>query len=298
MPDYHRPLRFGSFITPVNTPPHRAVDLAKISESEGLDLVTFQDHPYRSSFHDTWTLMTWIAAQTSRVHLSGNVLNVALRPPAVLARAAASLDLLSGGRVALGVGAGYFWDAVASMGGRKLPVGDAITALEESLDIIRGLWDTTTSGALTTEGTFHAVSGAQRGPTPAHRIPIWLGAYKPRMQRLIGRKGDGWLPGLPNLQPGDYARGNAIIDEAAVAAGRPPGQITRLLNVTERENADDLVRLALEDGVSVFILLGADEPSAIRRFAGRLAPEVRHRVAERRAELQSLHAAAIEATRS
>lgn len=282
MPDYHHSLRFGSFVTPVNTPPHRAVDLAKASEDAGLDLVTFQDHPYQASFHDTWTLMSWVAAQTNRVHLSGNVLNVALRPPAVLARAAASLDLLSGGRVALGLGAGYFWDAVASMGGRKLSVGDGITALEEALDIIHGLWDTTSRAPLSTGGTFYSVSGAQRGPAPAHKIPLWLGAYKPRMQRLIGRKADGWLPGSPALQPGDYARGNKIIDEAAIAAGREPRQITRLLNVSPDETARDLARYALEDGVSVFILLGADEPALIRRFAERIAPEVRERVIESR----------------
>jgi alkanesulfonate monooxygenase SsuD/methylene tetrahydromethanopterin reductase-like flavin-dependent oxidoreductase (luciferase family) len=282
MPDYGHALRFGSFITPVNVPPHQAVDLAKASESAGLDLVTFQDHPYQASFHDTWTLIAWVAGQTSRVHLSGNVLNLALRPPSVLARAAASLDLLSGGRVALGLGAGYFWDAVESMGGRKLTVGDGITALEDAIDIIRGVWDTANRAPLSVDGRFYTVRGAQRGPTPAHEIPLWLGAYKPRMQRLIGRKADGWLPGMPALQPGDYGRGNTIIDEAATAAGREPSQITRLLNVTTGQTAGDLVRLALEDGVSVFILLGADDPATIHHFAERVAPEVRERVADAR----------------
>lgn len=282
MPDYGRTLRFGSFITPTNDPPHQAVDLAKRSEAAGLDVVTFQDHPYQPSFHDTWTLMTWVAAQTSRIHLSGNVLNVALRPPAVLARAAASLDLLSEGRVALGLGAGYFWDAVASMGGRKLTVGEGISALEEALDVIHGLWDTTNRSALTTGGKFYAVKGAQRGPASAHKIPLWLGAYKPRMQRLIGRKADGWLPGWPALQPGDYARGNSIIDAAAIAAGREPAHITRLLNIPAHVTADELVQFALDDGVSVFILLGADDPALINRFAKRIAPEVRERVAEAR----------------
>ncbi|MCG2798421.1 MAG: LLM class flavin-dependent oxidoreductase, partial [Cellulomonas sp.] len=174
-------------------------------------------------------------------------------------------------------------DAVESMGGRKLSVADGITALEDALDVIRGLWDTTSRTPLSTGGRFYSVNGAQRGPTPAHAIPLWLGAYKPRMQRLIGRKADGWMPGLPALAPGDYARGNAIIDEAAIAAGREPGQITRLLNITPDETVDDLARMALDDGVSVFILLGADDPALIRHFAGRVAPEVRARVAEARA---------------
>jgi alkanesulfonate monooxygenase SsuD/methylene tetrahydromethanopterin reductase-like flavin-dependent oxidoreductase (luciferase family) len=283
MPDYGHRLQFGSFVSPANQPPHHAVDLARVSEDAGLDLVTFQDHPYQGSFHDTWTLMTWVAAQTSRIHVSGNVLNLPLRPPAVLARAAASLDLLSEGRVALGIGTGFFWDGIEAMGGRRLTVGDGISALDEALDVIRGIWDTRSAGPLTVRGEFHPVKGAQRGPAPAHEIPIWLGAYKPRMQRLIGRKADGWLPGLPFLGPGDYARGNEVIDGAAAAAGRDPGEITRLLNVTADESADALVRFALEDGVSVFILLGADEPAVVRRFAERIVPEVRDRVTGARA---------------
>src|SRR5882672_3268149 len=107
MPDYGHPIRFGSFITPVNAPASAPARLAVLSEQLGLDLVTFQDHPYQPSFLDTWTLLSWVAARTERVGVSGNVLNLPLRqPPAVLARAAASLDLLSGGRVTLGIGAG------------------------------------------------------------------------------------------------------------------------------------------------------------------------------------------------
>ena len=62
-------------------------------------------------------------------------------------------------------------------------------------------------------------------------MPIWVGAYKPRMLRLVGLKADGWLPSLSYLQPGDLARGNGIIDEAAAEAGRDPREIRRLLNV-------------------------------------------------------------------
>jgi alkanesulfonate monooxygenase SsuD/methylene tetrahydromethanopterin reductase-like flavin-dependent oxidoreductase (luciferase family) len=98
MPDYGSPLHFGTFITPSNRPPETAVALAQLSEQLGYDLVTFQDHPYQPSFLDTWTLMTWVAARTSIIHIAPNVLNTPLRLPAVIARSAASLDLLSGGR--------------------------------------------------------------------------------------------------------------------------------------------------------------------------------------------------------
>jgi alkanesulfonate monooxygenase SsuD/methylene tetrahydromethanopterin reductase-like flavin-dependent oxidoreductase (luciferase family) len=119
MTDYGHDLLFGSFITPTNAAPERVVALAQASERAGLDLVTFQDHPYQAGFLDTWTLLSYVAAQTERIHVAANVLNLPLRPPAVLARAAASLDLLSGGRVELGLGAGGFWDAIEAMGGRR-----------------------------------------------------------------------------------------------------------------------------------------------------------------------------------
>lgn len=278
MPDYGQPLRFGTFITPRNSPPQYAVDLAKLSEEVGFDLVTFQDHPYQPAFHDTWTLMTWVAAQTSSIHLSGNVMNLPLRQPAVLARSIASLDLLSEGRVALGLGAGGMWDPIVAMGEPRLTMGEAVAALGQAIDIIRGIWDPSDRSPLRAGGEFHSVDGAKRGPAPAHDVPIWLGAYKPRMQRLIGRKADGWLPSLPYMQPGDLARGNEIIDAAAQEAGRDPRDITRLLNITPRETADDLVQLATEDGISVFIL-ASDEPDAIRGFAENVIPEVRERLA-------------------
>src|SRR6185312_9392972 len=115
---YGHELQFGTFITPANNPPQAAVSLALLSEQLGYDLVTFQDHPYQPAFLDTWTLLSWVASRTERVHLSPNVLNLPLRPPAVTARAAASLDLLSGGRMSLALGAGGFWDAIEAMGGR------------------------------------------------------------------------------------------------------------------------------------------------------------------------------------
>jgi alkanesulfonate monooxygenase SsuD/methylene tetrahydromethanopterin reductase-like flavin-dependent oxidoreductase (luciferase family) len=280
MPDYGHPLRFGTFVTPTAASPQRPVELAVASEELGFDLVTFQDHPYQPAFLDTWTLMSYAAARTSRIQLSGNVLNLPLRPPAVLAKSVASLDLLSGGRVALGLGAGGFWDAIEAYGGTRLTPGEAVDALEEAIRVIRGVWDTSDRSVLAVDGTHHRVHGAKRGPAPAHEVPIWLGALKPRMLRLIGRAADGWLPSLPYLQPGDLARGMQTIDAAAREAGRDPAEVVRLLNVTPETGADELVRLAVEDGVSTFIVMGDDE-GGLQRFAT-LADEVRARVAEAR----------------
>jgi alkanesulfonate monooxygenase SsuD/methylene tetrahydromethanopterin reductase-like flavin-dependent oxidoreductase (luciferase family) len=172
-----------------------------------------------------------VAARTSRVRLAGNVVNLPLRPPAVLARSVASLDLLSGGRAELGLGAGAFWDGIEAMGGRRLSPGQAMRALEEAIGIIRQFWDAGARGGVRADGEFYRVAGARRGPAPAHDVGIWLGAYRPKMLALTGRAADGWLPSLPNLEAGGLAGGNKIIDEAAVEAGRSPGEVRRLLNI-------------------------------------------------------------------
>lgn len=286
--DYGQPIQFGTFITPTAADPGAVVDAAVLSEQLGFDVVTFQDHPYQPSFLDTWTLLSWVAARTERVHLSGNVLNLPLRPPAVLARAAASLDLLSGGRVALGIGAGVIWDPIAAMGGPRRTPGQSVDALTEAIAVIRGIWDTSDRSPLRIEGEHYRLDGAKRGPAPAHDIPIWIGALKPRMLRLTGRSADGWLPSLAYLQPGDLERGSRIIDEAGIAAGREPGEIRRLLNIngrfTERSGGmldgppeqwvDQLLELVLQHGTSTFIL-ASDDPDVLRTFAAEVVPALR-----------------------
>ena len=295
MTDYGHDLAFGTFLTPQNRDPHVPVRLAQLTEAAGLDLVTFQDHPYQPGFLDTWTLLSWVAAQTERVTVAGNVLNLPLRPPAVLARSAASLDLLSGGRFALGLGAGGFWDPIEAMGVERLTPGESVQALDEAIDIVRGIWDARERRALRVHGDHYRVDGAKRGPEPAHDIPIWLGAYKPRMQRLIARKAHGWLPSLAYLKDGDLQRGNAIIDETAGSVGRDPAEIRRLLNLggavlptsqgflqgPVEQWVDELSALALEDGIGTFIL-ASDDPQLIQVFGQEVAPAVRARVASER----------------
>ena len=288
---YGHELQFGTFITPGNNPPETAVSLALLSEQLGFDLVTFQDHPYQPAFLDTWTLMTWVAAQTERVQISANVLNLPLRPPAVIARAAASLDLLSHGRFGLGLGAGGFWDAIEAMGGRRLTPGQSVDALSEAIDVIRGIWDVDDRSPLRIDGEYYRLDGAKRGPAPAHTIPIWLGAYKPRMLRLTGRKADGWLPSLGYMKPGEFAASSAIVDEAALEAGRDPREIRRLVNIGGRFSpsnggflngpseqwVEELLPYVLDDGVGTFIVV-ADDPGTMQRFAEEVAPALREAV--------------------
>lgn len=281
MPDYGQPLEFGTFLTPRNSPAADPVAHAVLCEQLGYDLVTFQDHPYQPRFLDTWTLLTWVAARTGRIRVSGNVLNLPLRQPAVLARAAASLDLLSGGRVDLALGAGAFWDAIEAMGEPRRTPGQAVQALTEAIEIIRGIWAADDRSPLRVPGEFHHVAGAKRGPAPGRAIPIVLGAYGPRMLRTVGRLADGWLPSLGNLPPGGLPRGNELIDEAATAAGRDPRAIRRWLNLPDSVTAPRLTELALADGISTFVLSSDDEPT-LRAFAAEIVPAVQAAVAAAR----------------
>lgn len=296
--DYGHDLLFGTFVTPTNHPAHQAVEQAVVADRAGLDLVTFQDHPYVARFHDTWTLMAYAAARTERVRLAANVHNLPLRPPAVLARAAASLDLLSGGRVELGLGAGGFWDGIAGMGGPRLTPGESVEALDEAIAIIRGIWDSEDRSVLSVRGKHYDVHGAKRGPAPAHPIGTWVGAYKPRILRLVGRAADGWLPSLQYLQGGvgDLTGMNQRIDDAAVRAGREPGDVRRLLNIGGRfaaqragflqgppaQWAEELAEVALTYGTSGF-LLASDDTTTTQTFAAEVAPAVRELVGAERA---------------
>jgi alkanesulfonate monooxygenase SsuD/methylene tetrahydromethanopterin reductase-like flavin-dependent oxidoreductase (luciferase family) len=302
--DYGHDLIFGTFITPQSQRPQDVVGLARLTERAGLDLVTFMDHPYQPTLLDTWTLLSYVAASTERVRLSGYVLNLPSRPPAVLARAAASLDLLSSGRVELGLGPGdtFAAEAVATAGGARRTPAQAVTALSEAIDIIRGIWDVSAAGEVRVDGEHYRVTGAMRGPRPAHDISVWVPAGGPRMRRLVGRQADGWISGglwMTDV-PAELAHGNRVIDEAATAAGRDPGEIRRLFDFagasgpngrgfvqgSPQQWAQQLLPLVIDHGVSVFILVG-DDPRMIERWGGEVAPALREAVARERATATS-----------
>lgn len=289
MPDYGRPIEFGTFITPSALDPQRTVALALASEEAGYEFATFQDHPYQPRFLDTWTLMSWVGARTSRIRISANVHNMLLRPPAVLARAAASLDLLTAGRAVLALGAGGFAHAAEAMGAPVRTPAESGDALAEAITVIRELHDTDATGGVFLDHRFHPIRGAKRGPAPVQRpLPIWLGVLKPKGLRLVGCSADGWLPSFGRLEGGTDAldAGNAVIDAAATAAGRDPRGIRRLLNVGPREARPDvLADLAIRHGVDTFIVTGDDE-AFLGDVAARVVPETRALVADRRGAAQ------------
>ncbi len=273
--DYGQPVRFGVFVTPVATedPMRQAI----AADELGFDVIGIQDHPYQRRFFDTWTLLTAIAMRTARISLFPDVANVPLRPPAMLAKAAATLDILSDGRLELGLGAGGFWKGIEAYDGPVRTPGESVSAVEEAIQVIRLLW----SGqhGIRFEGKFYRLAGAHSGPMPKHPIGIWLGAYKPRMLSIIGRLGDGWVPSYGYVKEADLLEGNRRIDEAAIAAGRDPRSIRRVLNAGQLD-APTLVSLVVDYGMDTFLV--TDDPDEMRSFMSDVAPRVREEVETRR----------------
>lgn len=279
-------LKVGVFIVPDATNGMATVDQIIEADRSGLDIVAIQDHPYQWRYFDTWTLLSYAAGRTERVRLVPDVLNLPLRLPAVIAKSVASLDVLSGGRIDLGIGAGGFWDAIAAMGGPRRTPKESVDALEEALAILRGLWSGERS--VTFEGEHYHVRGAHPGPPPAHPVGIWLGAYGPRMLRLTGQLADGWLPSLGGhyLSPEDALKGQAAVDDAARRAGRDPADIERVVNVMELSGEpatwpDQLARIANDLRFSTLLVgVPPDEPVAfVRQLGEETTPRVRELVA-------------------
>jgi len=271
-------IELGFFVVPDAADPTGVVEQIVLADELGLDLVGIQDHPYQRRFLDTWTLLTYAAARTSRIKLVPDVVNLPLRPPAVLAKAAASLDLLSGGRVELGLGAGAFWDAIAAMGGPRRTPRESVDALEEAIAVLRAVWRG--DDPVQVDGEHYRLSGMRAGPRPAHPIGIWLGAYGPRMLRVTGRLADGWLPslGFGRFTGDELAARNADIDAAARAAGRDPSEIRRALNVTlgaDRSTWLPTLRRLAKKRFETFVVSAAEEPLDAIRAVAELAPDLR-----------------------
>jgi alkanesulfonate monooxygenase SsuD/methylene tetrahydromethanopterin reductase-like flavin-dependent oxidoreductase (luciferase family) len=289
--DYGRDLSFGYFLVPNAADP--LLETALSLEALGFEYLGIQDHPYQRRYVDTWSLIGYLAGATSRIRLFPDVSNLALRPPAVLAKAAVSLDLLSGGRFELGLGAGGFNEAVQAYGGPARGPRESYEALEEAIQVIRLIWSGERN--LRFSGKHYQLAGAMSGPVPSRPIGIWLGVYGPRAVRLTGRVADGWVPSLQR-NADKLASLATLLDESALAAGRSPRDIRRVLNVngqitTGRSEGllhgpvdqwvDELTDLAVGLGFDTFLLWadGEDQP---QRFADEIIPAVRAQVAKER----------------
>jgi len=290
MSDYGRPIQFGVFPTPDAEKLEEVLTLARIADEQGLELIGIQDHPYQRRFLDTWMLLATVLARTERVRVFPDVANLPLRPPAVMAKAAASLDVLSGGRFELGLGAGSFWEAVEAMGGRRRTPGEAVDALAEAIEVIRLMWSDQRSVRF--DGRHYRLAGVKPGPPPGRRVGIWLGVGGPRALALLGRKADGWVPSSGWATPDKLDEMHARIDDAALAVGRDPAGIRRVYNVwgtidgaggflqgTVKQWVDELTDLAVVHGMDTFVFGPSEDPVVqLQRFAAEVAPAVSEQV--------------------
>jgi alkanesulfonate monooxygenase SsuD/methylene tetrahydromethanopterin reductase-like flavin-dependent oxidoreductase (luciferase family) len=284
-----RQLEFGYSPVPLADDAETIIADAVLADLLGLDFVAVQDHPYQRRFLDAWTFISYMAARTERIRFVTDVASLPLRPPALLAKAAASLDRLSGGRVELGLGAGAFWDAIVAMGGPRRSPGEALRAVEEAIDVLRLLWSDERS--VRYDGGVYQLAGVHPGPPPAHPIEIWLGAYGPRMLALTGRTADGWIPSAGYLAPEKLPAANRAIDDAAAEADRPPEAIRRAYNVSGEitdgstdgflrgpvdQWVDELAGLCVEGGMDTILFWPeGDAATQLHRFAEDVVPGVR-----------------------
>lgn len=223
---------FGINITPSASRADSAFEIAKTSDNLSIDLISVQDHPYNGSFFDTWTLITALAMSTKNIHFMTNVADIPLRHPPLLAKSAATLDILTNGRVELGVGAGAFWKAIMGYGGPSRTPAEAIGALEEAIQIMRLIWNIDGGNQRATfNGRFYILDRAQTGPRPSHSIRIWLGAYGPKMLRLTGRLGDGWTPSYGYAPPAQIPKMQQTIDQSLTETGRKSNEVRRNYNL-------------------------------------------------------------------
>jgi alkanesulfonate monooxygenase SsuD/methylene tetrahydromethanopterin reductase-like flavin-dependent oxidoreductase (luciferase family) len=294
-----RSIRFGLSLPPIVSDVERLRELTLLADAAGLDLLGIQDHPYVSQFLDTMSLIAVLLAETKNIRIFPNVASLPLRSPALLAKTAASLDVLSGGRFELGIGAGASWDGIAAMGSQRRTAGEAIEALEEAIAVIRAIW----SGkrGLRYNGKHYTLQGLHGGPVPPHAIGIWVGAVGERMLHLTGQLADGWAAPIVSYLPYErWGWAQEVIDNGAREAGREPSAVLRIANIvgnitnhsgskqlhgsapiegTSTYWTEMLVSLALDVRFDAFVFWPQEmSREQVERFAHEIAPAVREAV--------------------
>jgi alkanesulfonate monooxygenase SsuD/methylene tetrahydromethanopterin reductase-like flavin-dependent oxidoreductase (luciferase family) len=291
-------LSFGVSLTPTHDLP-RIDRIVEEADRCGLDFVGLQDHPYVAGHLDALTLAARLLSRTEQLSVFPDVANLPLRPPAVLAKTAASLNFMSGGRFRLGIGAGGYWDAIAAMGAPRRNSAQALAALEEAISLMRSLWQQ--GEPVRHDGEYYRVQGIEGSDTGDRGVEIWIGAQGPRSFELTGRVADGWAAPIPSYLPYErWSDANRAIDRAAQDHGRDPRAVTRIAQVvgtideesrssrltldtgqaplrgSAQEWIDALSRLGTSQPFTSFIFWPENEElEQVQRFINDVAPVVR-----------------------
>ena len=246
-------LLFGLGVSPFVTPDFDPIGYGRRADELGFDFLSTSDHPCTTTpAFEAWTVLSWIAASTTRIRIATRVLGVPHRPPALVAKMAETFDRLSGGRLILGLGGGHSDEEFRAFGLRVPTPREKVDGLAEAIEITRGLWS---QPGFTFAGRLFHTEAADLTPKPEHRIPIWLGTFGPRALAVTGRLADGWIPSHgyspPEVVPGMLDK----IRAAAGAAGRDPDEITCAYHIQVR-------------------LDGADEPGVVTGSTEAIAEEL------------------------
>lgn len=282
---------FGLNVSTTAAPGRDPAAEARRAEELGFDFVSASDHLHGDDpTFEPWTMLSWIAAATSRIRVATRVLAVPYRPPPVVAKMAETLDRLSGGRLILGLGGGYLDEEFRAFGLGLRPPRDKIDGLEEAIRITRGLWS---ERAFTFEGRLYRTEGAELEPKPERPIPIWLGTYGNRALAVTGRLADGWIPSLGFAPPDEVTVMRERVVSAARRAGRDLDGITFAYNlvirVDERAAPDPSVVSGTPEAVAErllgftelgftafnFMPTGPGEEAQAERLATEVIPRVR-----------------------
>jgi F420-dependent oxidoreductase-like protein len=227
-------VHFGVHAGLQNTKTSTLRDLWRHAEDAGFEWISVWDHFYAADVSggaeclEAVATHAALATATSRVRCGSLVYSVGYRHPAVLANAMATLDHLSGGRVTLGLGAGWHRGEYDAYGIPFPATGVRLTQLDEAIQCIRGLL---TQDVTNFAGEYFQLRDARCEPKPVQpRLPIWVGGGGERVTlRIAARHADGW--NVPFLAPDAYAHKVGVLHEHCQDAGRDPAEITKSVNV-------------------------------------------------------------------
>jgi len=275
------PLRFGLKLSQ-NATIDTLTTIWGIADDSGFDHCWNMDHFASLGGDDTldifeaWTLLAGMAARTTRTRVGCSVTGNTYRHPAVLAKAAVTVDHLSGGRLEFGIGAGWAENEHTMLG---LPFGtarDRADWLEEALPIIRSLW---TEPRTTFPGKQYLLTEAVAEPKPVQtpHPPIWIGGVgRRRTLRMAAEHAAVW--NAPGGSPAEVAELSAVLDGHCADIGRDPAEIRRSVQIRVPADAAALVDEVagfVGVGVTEIILIVAAEPVAQAERVADLLPELR-----------------------
>jgi len=215
--------------------PKQVLALGPLAEDLGYDSIWVMDHLFNTGYirerlegkpyYHPMSTLSYLAATTSRVLLGTSVLVLPYHNPVELAKYAATLDQISGGRLTLGVGVGAMTEEFQALG---IPMRQRGSLTDESIAIMKELWTNPNPSYHSRRWSFDNLLFSPK-PLQKPHIPLWIGGSSPGALRRAATTGDGWHP--TGLSPEDFSLGRREIGEQATAAGRDPGSITMSMRI-------------------------------------------------------------------